>query len=207
MMLNRADLIVKRVVDVAISLFGLVCLLPLLLLICTLVVIDSPGSPLFLQTRVGRNGRRFKMIKFRSMYVDADKRLDDPNILKETEAAGKVLKLERDPRVTRIGRLLRISSLDELPQLINVFLGQMSLVGPRALIPSMVDPYPEWSEARHVMRPGITGLWQVSARERNESLEDMIEYDLDYIRHWSLMSDIKTLVRTPAVVFSRKGAV
>jgi lipopolysaccharide/colanic/teichoic acid biosynthesis glycosyltransferase len=141
------------------------------------------------------------------MYVDAHNRLDDPGALKEAEAAGRVFKVKCDPRVTRVGRLLRTSSLDELPQLINVLLGQMSLVGPRALTPNMVAPYPDWSKARHVMRPGITGLWQVSARERNESLEDMIEYDLEYIRRWSVMLDATILARTPGTVISRKGAV
>ena len=141
------------------------------------------------------------------MYTDADEHLSDPDRRTRFEQCGKVLKLEQDPRVTRIGRVLRTTSLDELPQLMNVLLGHMSLVGPRALIPSMVNPYPEWSKARHVMLPGITGLWQVSARERNESLSDMIEYDLDYIRRWSLLLDGIILVRTPGAVISRKGAI
>lgn len=147
------------------------------------------------------------MMKLRSMFVDAAEHLDDPSIAEKAEAAGRVLKLKCDPRVTRVGKLLRTTSLDELPQLINVFLGQMSLVGPRALTINMVNPYPDWSKARHVMRPGITGLWQVSARERNESLEDMIEYDLDYIHHWSLLLDAIIVARTPGAVISRKGAV
>jgi len=207
MLQHRVQTITKRMADILVSMIGLVCLLPLFALVCVLIAIDSPGSPFFLQTRVGRYGRRFRMMKFRSMFVDADKRMEDPRILAEAEAAGRVVKLKRDPRVTRIGKLLRTTSLDELPQLINVFFGHMSLVGPRALTPNMVEPYPDWSKARHVMRPGITGLWQVSARERNESLEDMIDYDLDYIRRWSLYLDAAILARTPGVVISRRGAV
>lgn len=207
LILHKVQLVAKRVADTILSLALLVCLLVPFAFICLAIVLDSPGSPFFVQIRVGRNGRRFAMLKFRSMYTDADQRLCDPGERAELEQSGRVLKLKQDPRVTRVGKILRTTSLDELPQVLNAFLGQMSLVGPRALIPSMVEPYPEWSKARHVMRPGITGLWQVSARERNESLEDMIEYDLQYIRAWSLLSDAVILIRTVGVVCSRKGAV
>lgn len=197
----------KRCCDLLLSLVLLIILGVPFIVIAALISLESAGSPLFVQARVGIKGRRFRMLKFRSMYVDADTRLPDPEIRQQFESTGRILKLCEDPRVTRVGKLLRVTSMDELPQLINVLLGDMSLVGPRALIPSMVDPYPEWSNARHIMQPGITGLWQVSARERNESLADMIEYDLEYVRKWSLWSDFIILCRTPGVVLSRKGAV
>lgn len=198
---------IKRTIDVVLSLLGTVLVLPLVPTICGLIVLDSPGSPFYVRVRIGRNGRRFGMIKFRSMFVDAANRVPDPARLKQIEAEGRVLKLDNDPRVTRIGKILRSTSLDELPQLINVLLGHMSLVGPRALVPSMLEPYPDWAKARSVVRPGLSGLWQVSARERNESLADMIDYDLDYIRNWSLLRDVVILARTPRAVLSRKGAI
>lgn len=197
----------KRGLDIIVSLLVVVCLLPLFALVCIFIVLDSEGSPFFVQKRVGLRGQRFKMYKFRSMYVNGRERLKDPTMQEKAEGAGRVLKLAHDPRVTRIGRILRSTSIDELPQLINVLLGHMSLVGPRALVPSMLAPYPEWAAEREVVKPGITGLWQVSARERNESLEDMIDYDLEYIRNWSLWKDLVILAKTPKVVFSRRGAV
>jgi lipopolysaccharide/colanic/teichoic acid biosynthesis glycosyltransferase len=198
---------IKRWLDMLTSAVCMICLLPLFVVVSIAVCVDSPGAPFFLHTRVGRDGRRFKMVKFRSMFVDGDKRLNDPEIRDKVESAGRVLKFEGDPRITRVGKLIRSTSIDELPQLINVLMGHMSIVGPRALMPSMLDPYPEWAAARSIVRPGITGLWQISARERNESLEDMIDYDLEYIRNWSILGDLMILAKTPGVVLSRKGAV
>ena len=199
--------ILKRWADIFVSAVAIVLLLPLFVLLCIVISLDSLGSPFFLQVRVGRYGQCFQMLKFRSMFIDADKRLDDPDMAIKAEAEGRVLKLKNDPRVTRIGNLLRTSSLDELPQLINVLLGQMSLVGPPCAYADMVDPYPDLSERRHTVRPGITGFWQVSAREHNESLADMIEDDLHYIQRWSLFLDAIIIARTPGAVISRKGAV
>jgi len=201
------SLLLKRIADMFFSIIALTVLLPLILVVSVAIVIDSPGGVLFAQTRVGLNGRLFRMLKFRSMYIDADKRIGDPLLIKDAEAAGKVLKLDNDPRVTRVGKFIRTTSIDELPQLVNVLLGHMSIVGPRALIPSMLKPFPEWAKAREVVPPGITGLWQVSARDHNESLADMIEYDLEYISNWSLWQDLVIMFRTPMAVFSRKGAV
>ena len=198
---------VKRGLDLAFSVVGLTLFSPVFFVVAILVVLDSRGGAFFRQTRVGLDGKRFRMFKFRSMYIDGEKRLADPGLQRKAEEAGRVLKLKCDPRVTPIGRILRSTSIDELPQLINVLLGHMSIVGPRALIPSMLVPYPEWARLRQVVYPGITGLWQVSARERNESLADMIDYDLEYIRAWSLWSDLTIIARTPKVLISRKGAV
>lgn len=198
---------VKRCLDIVLSIIGLLILLPIFLVVSILVPLDSKGGAFFAQTRIGAGGRRFKMLKFRSMFVDAEQRLGDPNLARETEAAGRILKLKHDPRVTRLGRVLRSTSIDELPQFVNVLLGHMSIVGPRALVPSMLDPFPEWAEAREVVPPGITGLWQVSARDRNESLADMIDYDLEYIHTWSLWNDLVIMARTPKALISRKGAI
>lgn len=200
-------LLIKRWFDLVFSITGLILLSPVFLSVTVLVVLGSKGGAFFRQTRVGLNGKRFRMLKFRTMYIDGEKRLGDSDLQRNTEEAGRVLKLKSDPRVTPVGRVLRYTSIDELPQLINVILGQMSIVGPRALIPSMLDPYPEWARLREVVYPGITGLWQVSARDRNESLADMIEYDLEYIHTWSLWSDLAIIARTPKAVISGKGAV
>lgn len=204
---DRPICMAKRFFDVLFSGIGLVSLLPVFAITSLLVVLDSRGGPFFVQTRIGLNGKTFRMMKFRSMFVDGDSRLSNPEMRRKAESAGRVLKFAGDPRVTRIGRILRSTSIDELPQLINVLLGDMSIVGPRALIPSMLTPYPEWSAERALVKPGITGLWQVSARDRNESLEDMIDYDLEYIHTWSLWNDLSIVARTPSVLISRKGAV
>lgn len=200
-------LVVKRIMDILISLVGLTILLPLFILICVFITLDSPGSPFFLQVRVGRYEKCFRMIKFRSMYVNSNEQQSDTDYCRRMDAEGKIIKLQNDPRITRVGKILRTTSLDELPQLANVLIGHMSLVGPRALIPSMMAPYPEWAKRRSVVRPGITGLWQTSAREHNESLADMINYDLEYIHNWSLWKDIVILALTPKAVISGKGAV
>lgn len=197
----------KRAMDMAVSSLCLVLLFPVLVVIAALIALDSSGGILYLQTRVGLDGRYFHVLKFRSMYTDRDSTLDSLQARKEAESLGRILKMKNDPRITRVGRFLRSTSIDEFPQLINVFLGDMSIVGPRPLIPSMLQPYPEWARARQVMRPGITGLWQISAREHNESLADMIEYDLDYINNWSLWKDTSIVLRTPRAVISRRGAI
>ena len=139
------------------------------------------------------------------MYVDQDSRVSADKV-RALQAQGILFKPKNDPRVTRVGAFLRKTSIDELPQLLNVLTGEMSLVGPRPLMLHMLDPYPELRRARGQMRPGITGLWQISARENNETALQMAHYDLTYIRNFSLWSDFRILLRTPAAVFFRKGA-
>jgi lipopolysaccharide/colanic/teichoic acid biosynthesis glycosyltransferase len=205
----------KRLVDLLVSLVVLIVCLPLYLLIAVAVWLDSHGPVLFSQERSGRHGRRFRMLKFRSMVADAERiraRWDD-----RTGAEGPVFKRLDDPRVTRVGRFLRRASLDELPQFVNVLLGHMSLVGPRPLPAYDVENYralpqgvsramvEEWLALRRTVRPGITGLWQVRGRSALP-LQGWIRYDLEYVRKRGCLLDAKILVLTPLAVLSGRGA-
>jgi len=161
--------------------------------------LDSPAGPvLFQQTRVGLHGRPFKVAKFRSMSPDAEGRLEELRI--QNEIRGPAFKLTNDPRLTRTGRVLRATSLDELPQIWNVLLGQMSLVGPRPPLPSEVEGYDLWHRRRLSMKPGITGLWQVQGR-REEDFDRWVELDLAYIDRWSIWLDVKIIARTIPAMF------
>jgi len=195
----------KRAFDVAAAFFLLLLLLPVLLLAALAVRLTSRGPALFRQKRWGLNVSQFECLKFRTMHVKQES-LVDPSTIRELESRGILFKPKNDPRVTRVGAFLRKTSIDELPQLFNVLLGDMSLVGPRPLMLHMLDPYPQLREARGQMRPGITGLWQISARESNETALQMARYDLGYIRDFSLWMDLKILLRTPATVLFGKGA-
>jgi lipopolysaccharide/colanic/teichoic acid biosynthesis glycosyltransferase len=194
----------KRALDLigALSLIGF--LSPVLLLVAVVVRLSSRGPVFFRQVRWGRAGRHFICLKFRTMYVEQDQFVDAA--AQQLQAQGVLLKLRNDPRVTPVGAFLRKRSLDELPQLFNVVLGEMSLVGPRPLMLHMLDPYPELREVREQMRPGITGLWQISARENNQTAMQMAPYDLAYLRGFSLWMDLKIIARTPAAVLFRRGA-
>jgi exopolysaccharide biosynthesis polyprenyl glycosylphosphotransferase len=196
-----AGLIVKRVLDISVATTGLVFLAPLLLVIA-LAIRSRDGAPvLFRQERVGLHGRRFSVLKFRTMVRDAEARLSE--LASRSEVKGAAFKMTDDPRVTPTGRFLRRSSLDELPQLWNVLRGEMSLVGPRPALPREVDGYDLWHRRRLSMKPGITGLWQVSAR-RSSEFDRWAELDLSYIDRWSLWLDVKILVRTvPAAIEGR----
>jgi|HubBroStandDraft_6_1064221.scaffolds.fasta_scaffold09770_4 exopolysaccharide production protein ExoY len=195
----------KRTFDLIGALALILLLSPVLLVAVVSVRLSSPGPVLFRQRRWGWKDRQFVCWKFRTMYVDQDN-LIDPATLRRLQAKGALLKLKNDPRVTRIGGLLRRSSVDELPQLFHVVTGDMSLVGPRPLMPHMLEPYPELRKSRCQMRPGMTGLWQISAREDNDSALQMAPYDLAYIRSFSFWTDLKIVLRTPAVVILGKGA-
>jgi lipopolysaccharide/colanic/teichoic acid biosynthesis glycosyltransferase len=166
------------------------------------VRITSRGPVLFRQQRVGKDGQVFHMHKFRSMVVDAEARLHDLKARKETD--GPIFKLERDPRVTGVGRVLRAFSLDELPQLVDVLRGHMSLVGPRPLPVYEVDLSDPWARSRLRVRPGLTGLWQVSGRHRLP-FDDLVRYDLFYVENWSLSMDLLILLRTIPAVLLRSG--
>jgi len=201
---KRVQLILKRVFDWAAAAVILLVLAPALLLIALLVRVSSRGRVIFSQPRVGYRERAFVMYKFRSMRIEPDP--TSAAAQQSAAAQGLLLKRDHDPRVTLIGRFLRSTSLDELPQLLNVLKGEMSLVGPRPLVSFMLGPYPEFRKARSLVRPGITGLWQVRDREGNTSAVPMMPHDLEYVRRLSLWLDLEILLRTFFVVVSRKGA-
>jgi exopolysaccharide biosynthesis polyprenyl glycosylphosphotransferase len=201
--LSGARRLVKAVFDVTVAALLLVLAAPLLAAVALLVKLDSPGPVLFRQTRVGKNGEPFEIVKFRTMYVDAELRLEAMRA--HNEHAGVLFKIRRDPRVTRCGRVLRRYSLDELPQLINVVLGDMSLVGPRPPLPAEVARYPVDMRRRLVVKPGMTGLWQVSGRS-DLSWDESIRLDLRYVENWSLTADLVILMRTAMVVMRGSGA-
>jgi exopolysaccharide biosynthesis polyprenyl glycosylphosphotransferase len=196
---------VKRLQDLSASALGIVLTLPLVPLIAVAVKLGSRGPVLYSQIRCGLNGRRFKLLKFRTMHEGSDQRLDEVAHLNEVEG-GPAFKARRDPRVTPVGRVLRKLSLDELPQLYNVFLGDMSLVGPRPPIPDEVEQYERWQRRRLSMKPGITGLWQVSGRAGLDDFKNWIALDLAYIDQWSLWLDLKILLKTIPTVLSTRGA-
>ncbi|RPJ59987.1 MAG: exopolysaccharide biosynthesis polyprenyl glycosylphosphotransferase [Acidobacteria bacterium] len=198
------QLVLKRVIDFLGSAALLILLAPFLLLVALLVRLDSQGPVLFMQERVGLNRRRFKLIKFRTMVQEADKKQELFEAL--NEADGPVFKIRNDPRVTRLGRFLRQFSIDELPQLINVLKGEMSLVGPRPLPlrdVRLIDA--QWHKRRFSVKPGLTCLWQVNGRS-DLSFERWVRMDLEYIDTWSLALDLKILLKTIPVVFRGSGA-
>lgn len=191
----RTQLAGKRMFDVIVSAFILAMVGPLLLCVAIAVRMTSPGAAIYAGERYGWGQRRFPCLKFRSMRTD-QKMVLGIGGLAEFGADGRPLLHAADPRITPLGRWLRALSIDELPQLLNVLRGEMSLVGPRPLAVSMLDPFPEFGAARAVMRPGITGLWQVRARQKNVGTLDMLADDLEYIEQYSLILDAKILVRT-----------
>jgi lipopolysaccharide/colanic/teichoic acid biosynthesis glycosyltransferase len=194
-----------RALDLVATLGLVVLLTPLLLLIALIIKLDSPGPVLFRQQRVGRGRRNFLVAKFRTMQHGADHDVHRDYMLALIESGTPAPKLAGDARVTRFGAFLRRTSLDELPQLWNVLRGEMSLVGPRPPIPYEVDHYPpHWFERFHV-KPGVTGLWQVSGRSE-VSLEEMIELDVDYARRRSVLLNVWILLRTIPAVLSQRGA-
>lgn len=193
----------KRGFDVVASGLGLVVLSPVFLWLFIAVRRDSEGPAFFFQDRVGLNGKAFRMIKFRSMVTNAEAQL--PGLLDQSDGNGLLFKLKTDPRVTKVGALLRRYSLDELPQLINVFRGDMSLVGPRPPLAAEVELYDGWAQRRLLVKPGITGLWQVSGRS-DLSWEDSVRLDLYYVENWSITGDVVILYRTVRAVVSPAGA-
>lgn len=197
-------LLIKRVCDIIGSVCGLVLGAPIFLVIAVLVKYTSPGSVLFRQTRSGRSGRPFTLYKFRTMYSDAESRLEE--LREHNEMKGPVFKMEKDPRITRLGRFLRTFSLDELPQLWNVLSGDMSIVGPRPALPSEIEQYEPWQRRRLSMRPGITCLWQVMGRNTITDFDTWMKLDLEYIDNWSLRLDLEIFLKTIPVVLFAKGA-
>ncbi len=191
-------MLMKRAVDIAGALIGLVitaCLFPF---IAIAIKMDTPGPVFFSQVRVGLNGRRFKLYKFRTMCADAEHRKKE--LLKANEQQGPIFKIRHDPRITGVGGFLRMSSLDELPQFWNVLKGDMSLVGTRPPTPEEVHQYKAWHYRRISIRPGITGLWQVSGRNNIKKFDDIVALDLKYISSWSMWLDCKILLKTVALL-------
>ncbi len=197
-------LLLKRLLDVAISLTALVVIMPVYFLVALLIKCTSPGPVYFCQERIGLNGRKFKLYKFRTMDIHAEKQLK--NLMAFNEMSGPAFKMDKDPRVTSVGRLLRKYSLDELPQLWNVFHGDMSLVGPRPPLEREVKQYDPWHTRRLSMRPGITCYWQIKGRNRISDFDQWVKMDLEYIDNWSLMLDVKILLKTIPAVLSTSGA-
>ena len=193
----------KRSFDIAGAAAGLAILSPVLVLIVAAIKLTSPGPVLFRQTRVGRYGEPFQILKFRSMVVNAEQLLID--LREQNEADGPLFKMEKDPRITKVGRFIRAASLDEVPQLWNVLRGEMSLVGPRPALPSEVEHWGDHLHGRLRVQPGITGMWQVSGRS-NSSFEDYERLDLYYVDNWSLLADLFIMLKTIPVVLFRKGA-
>jgi exopolysaccharide biosynthesis polyprenyl glycosylphosphotransferase len=199
--LSKGNVLAKRLFDLVVSLLIVLVGLPIWLLIAAAVKFSSSGPILYAQERVGRQGKTFGMYKFRSMYADADSRLGE--VAGTNEASGPLFKMKSDPRVTPVGKWLRKFSLDEIPQLINVVMGQMSLVGPRPPLPSEVDVYTKHDWRRLEVVPGMTGLWQVSGRS-SLTFDEMVRLDLFYIENWSVGLDLTLIFRTiPAVLFAR----
>jgi exopolysaccharide biosynthesis polyprenyl glycosylphosphotransferase len=200
----RISLVLKRSMDIVGSVVGLVLLAPLLLLIGIAVRLTSRGPALFVQERCGLRGRTFRFYKFRTMVEDAEARKADLEHLNEMR--GPVFKIRRDPRITRLGAILRKASLDELPQLWNVLRGEMSLVGPRPPLPEEVELYNSHQAQRLSVVPGITGLWQVSGRSAVADFDQWLELDLEYARRWSMTLDLRILLKTVVVVVLARGA-
>jgi len=200
---NETQLAAKRLLDIAVSALLLFLAAPIILLVAIAIKLTSPGSVFFKQTRIGLNGRIFTLYKFRTMIEDAHERREEVSHL--NEMTGPVFKAKDDPRVTAIGRVLRKFSLDEIPQLWNVFRGDMSLVGPRPPIPEEVANYHRWHRRRLSMKPGLTCLWQISGRN-NVDFDRWMQMDLQYIDNWSPLLDLKILVRTIPAVLSGRGA-
>jgi exopolysaccharide biosynthesis polyprenyl glycosylphosphotransferase len=201
--LNDVQRLIKRVFDLLIGGSIMVFILPILSLVALAIKLDSDGPVIFRQQRVGENGRLFGMYKFRSMIVGAETLQEQ--LTTRDEHGNIIYKRENDPRITRMGRIIRRTSLDELPQLINVLKGDMSLVGPRPELPMMIGQYEPWQHKRFVVPQGMTGWWQINGRA-NKPLHLHTEDDIYYIQHYSLLMDIYILLKTPWVVLRGIGA-
>lgn len=197
-------LLIKRCIDILGGIVGLVITGIFYPFVAIAIKLDSPGPVLFSQVRIGRNGRRFKIYKFRSMYIDAEERKKE--LEKQNEMQGLMFKMENDPRITKVGKFIRKTSIDELPQFYNVLKGDMSLVGTRPPTEDEFEKYNQYYRRRISMTPGLTGLWQVSGRSEIENFDDVVKYDLKYIDDWSLFLDFKILLQTVRVVFTGKGS-
>jgi exopolysaccharide biosynthesis polyprenyl glycosylphosphotransferase len=202
--LDPDQMLFKRIVDLIAGIVGLLVLIILFPVIAILIKTTSPGPVFFKQVRVGRNGKRFILFKFRTMYMDAEQQ--KKGLMAHNELDGAVFKMRDDPRITRLGAFLRKFSLDEIPQFINVLKGEMSLVGTRPPTPDEVGQYQKWHHRRISIRPGLTGLWQVSGRNKISNFNEIVKLDLKYIDSWSFWLDCKIIIKTLFVLFQRDSA-
>ncbi|MCL1631172.1 sugar transferase [Sporolactobacillus sp. CPB3-1] len=201
---SKSYLFMKRLMDILGALAGLILLSPVFLLVALLIKMEDPhGHVIFKQIRVGKDGKEFYIYKFRSMVSNAEQLLN--KLLDKNETTGAMFKMKEDPRVTRIGHFIRRTSIDELPQFVNVLKGDMSLVGPRPPLPREVDEYTEYDMQRLLVQPGCTGLWQVSGRS-NVGFEKMVELDIKYINNRSFFEDMKIIFRTFGAMFGSRDA-
>lgn len=194
----------RRLQDIFFSLIAIIVLSPLLLITALAVVIDDPkGGPIFSQIRVGKNGKQFKVYKFRSMCVDAEAKLKD--LLSKNEMEGPAFKIKDDPRITKVGKFIRKCSIDELPQLFNILKGDMSIVGPRPPLPREVEMYTDYQKQRLLITPGLTCYWQIQPHRNDITFEEWVEMDLKYIRERSFFIDWKIIFMTVKAVLGRNG--
>ena len=197
-------LFLKRFQDIFFSLLAILVLLPLLLVIGVVIFIDDPkGSPIFVQTRCGKNGKKFNMYKFRSMRVGAEQDLE--KLLKDNEMDGPVFKIKDDPRITKVGKFIRKTSIDELPQLFNILMGDMSIVGPRPALPREVEQYGEYESQRLLVIPGLTCYWQIQPGRNDIPFSDWVKLDIRYINERSFWTDWKIIFLTVTAVLTGQG--
>lgn len=202
--MDSRRLLIKRCIDIIGSLVGIILTCIITPFVALAIKIDSPGPVFFSQTRIGKNGRRFKIWKFRSMYIDAEERKKE--LEAQNEIKGLMFKMENDPRITKVGNFIRKTSIDETPQFFNIFLGDMSLVGTRPPTEDEFEKYNGYYRRRMSITPGLTGMWQVSGRSDIQDFEEIVKLDLEYIDNWSLALDIKILFMTVFTVIARKGS-
>ena len=195
--------VIKRIIDIVASFTGLIVLSPLMLVVSILIKLEYKGEVIFKQKRVGLNGKEFYMYKFRSMVINAEELKAE--LESQNEMSGPMFKMKDDPRITKIGKFIRKTSIDELPQLINVIKGDMSLVGPRPSLPKEVEEFETWMRERLEVKPGLTCIWQVSGRN-NIDFEDWMKLDIKYVRERSLALDFKLIFKTIFVLFGDKNA-
>lgn len=201
---KRGYWVLRRAQDILFSSIALIVLSPLFLIIALAIYIDDPqGSPIFSQIRCGRDGKPFKFYKFRSMCVDAESKLDE--LLKDNEKDGPVFKMKDDPRITRVGRILRRTSLDELPQLVNIWRGDMSIVGPRPALPREVEQYNAYQKQRLYVQPGLTCYWQIQPHRDTVTFDEWMDMDIQYIKERSFWTDWKIIFLTVGAVLRGSG--
>ena len=196
--------VIKRIIDIVASFTGLIVLSPLMLVVSILIKLESKGEVIFKQKRVGLNGKEFYMYKFRSMVINAEELKEQ--LESQNEMSGPMFKIKDDPRITKIGKFIRKTSIDELPQLINVIKGDMSLVGPRPSLPNEVKKFEQWMMERLEVKPGLTCIWQISGRN-NIDFEDWMKLDIKYVDERNTVIDIKLIFKTFFVLFGDKNAV
>ena len=195
--------VIKRIIDIVASFTGLILLSPLILIVSMLIKLESKGEVIFKQKRVGLNGKEFYMYKFRSMVINAEELKEQ--LESQNEMSGPMFKIKDDPRITKVGKFIRKTSIDELPQLINVIKGDMSVVGPRPSLPKEVEKFEQWMMERLEVKPGLTCIWQISGRN-NIDFEDWMKLDIKYVRERSFKLDMKLILKTVLVLLGDKNA-